>query len=317
MTCTIRDYQHSEDAPALLEISNAWQVPAMTLEQFLERENQRSIDELPLERFVLEKDGAICGYAQVIPHGFVPPNWAGAGIMVHPDQRNKGYGQILWQQLEERLTKHSLQGLETYIRDDDPVSRAWAETRGFEYYANRFASVLNLEAFDESRFAGHLERIQAVGIEICSFAEIFQNESDWNNILEFVADSLARTPDLQGNPRWSLPQVAHYVRDDSKTNTDRIFLAIENENWVGVSVLTLDRGQTYNFITAVNPSHRGHGIALALKLTAIKTAIALGYAQMRTNNLSVNAAMLKVNKKLGFENLPGRWLMRLNLEKRT
>ncbi len=289
----------------------------MTLEQFLEREDQRSLDELPLERFVLEADGAICGYAQVIPHGFVPPNWAGAGIMVHPDQRHKGYGQLLWQQLGERLTRHSLQGLETYIRDDDPVSRAWAEARGFEYYANRFASVLNLETFDETRFEGHPERMNASRTEIRSFAEIFQTEADWNNVLEFVADSLARTPDLQGNPRWSLAQVAHYVRDDSKTNAERIFLAIENGNWVGISVLTLDRGQTYNFITAVNPSHRGRGIALALKLTAIKTAKALGYAQMRTNNLSINAPMLEVNRKLGFENLPGRWLLRLKLEQCT
>jgi GNAT superfamily N-acetyltransferase len=315
MTYQIRDYQHPKDAPALLEISNTWQVPPLTLEQFLEREQQRPVAESPLERFVLEAGNVICGYAQVIPHGFVPPNWAGTGIMVHPDQRHKGYGQILWQELEERLSKHSLQGLETYVRDDDPVSRGWAGARGFEYYGHRFASVLNLRDFDASRFAGHLERVKASGIELCSFAQIVQSEVDWLQLLEFVADSLAQTPDLEHNPRWSLEQVAHHVRDDSNTNAERIFLAIDAGIWVGVSVLTLDRGQTYNFITAVNKSHRGHGIALALKLEAIKTAKALGYTLMRTNNLSVNAPMLEVNRKLGFENLPGRWLMRLKLEK--
>jgi GNAT superfamily N-acetyltransferase len=314
MTYQIRDYAHPEDARALLEISNTWQVPPLTLEQFLEREEQRPVAEAPLERLVLETDGAIRGYAQVIPHGFVPPNWAGAGVMVHPDQRQKGYGQILWQQLEQRLTQHSLKGLETYIRDDDHASRAWAETRGFEYYGHRFASVLNLEIFDESRFQGHLERVKASGIEFCSFADIVQNESDWLKLLEFVADSLTQTPDLKLNPRWSLEQVAHYVRDDSETNAERIFLAVDAGIWVGVSVLTLDRGQTYNFITAVNKSHRGRGIALALKLEVIKKAKALGYSLMRTNNLSVNAPILEVNRKLGFEALPGRWLMRLKLE---
>lgn len=314
MTYTIRDYQHPEDAPALLEISNTWQTPPLTLEQFLEREAERSVDELPLERFVLETNGVICGYAQVIPHGFVPPNWAGAGVMVHPDHRQKGYGLILWQQLERHLSKHALQGLESYIRDDDTASRAWAQARRFEYYAHRFASVLNLETFDETHFAGHCERVKASGIELHSFAEIIQHESDWDQVLEFVADSLARTPDLEGNPRWSLAQVAHWVRDESQTNAARVFLAIEAEIWVGISVLTLDRGQTYNFITAVNPSHRGRGIALALKLEAIKTAKALGYTKMSTNNLSVNAPMLEVNRKLGFKNLPGRWLMRLKLE---
>jgi GNAT superfamily N-acetyltransferase len=315
MTYRIRDYQHPADASALLEISNAWQVPPMTLEQFLAREAQRPVSESPLERFVLETDGVVCGYAQIIPHSFVPPNWAGAGIMVHPDQRHKGYGQILWQQLEQRLSKHSLQGLETYIRDDDQESRIWAEARGFEYYANRSTSVINLSVFDENRFSGHLEHVQASGIEIRSFAEIVQTEADWDNVLEFAADSLARTPDLRDNPRWSLEQVAHYVRDGSESNASRILLAIDAGTWVGMSVLTLDRGQTYNFITAVNRSHQGRGIALALKLEVIKTAKALGYSQMRTNNLSVNAPMLEVNRKLGFDNLPGRWLMRLKLEK--
>jgi L-amino acid N-acyltransferase YncA len=314
MNYSIRDYQHPEDAAALLEISNTWQVPPLTLAQFLEREAQRPVAESPLKRFVLEVDGVICGYAQVIPHGFVPPNWAGASVMMHPNQRYKGYGKMLWKQLEERLSKHSLQGLETYIRDDDLASRAWSQARGFAYYGHRFASVLNLEAFDERRFVEHLERVQVSGIEIRSFAEIVQTESDWHKLLEFVADSLARTPDLQDNPRWSLKQVAHFVRDDSQTNANRIFLAIDAGVWVGASVLTLDRGQTYNFITAVNPSHRGRGIALALKLKAIKTAKTLDYQEMRTNNLSVNAPMLEVNRKLGFENLPGRWLMRLKLE---
>ncbi len=143
---------------------------------------------------------------------------------------------------------------------------------------------------------------------------MIQTESDWDKVLEFVAESLAQTPDLEGNPRWSLEQVAHWVRDDSPTNAARVFLAIDAGVWVGISVLTLNRGQTYNFITAVNPSHQGRGIALALKLEAIKTAKALGYTKMSTNNLSVNAPMLEVNKKLGFKNLPGRWLMRLKLE---
>jgi GNAT superfamily N-acetyltransferase len=314
MTYIIRDYQHPQDARAFLAVSNRVQNPPMTLEQYLEREQQRPVAERPLEKLLLEVDGLICGFAQVIPHSFVPPGWAGMGLVVHPEHRSRGYGQALWEYLEQHLQQYSLLGLEAYVQDDDPASRAWAGARGFQYYGHRFASILNLETFDFGRFTGFPKRVKASGIEFCSFADILQSESDWLRLLEFVADSLARTPDLKHNPRWSLEQVAHYVRDNSDTNAARIFLAIDAGVWVGVSVLTLDRGQTYNFITAVNPSHQGRGIALALKLEAIKKAKALGYSLMRTNNLSVNAPMLEVNRKLGFEALPGRWMLHLKLE---
>ena len=140
----IRDYQHPEDATKFLEVMNTWQVPQLTLEQYLEREQQRPASEQPLENILLEVAGVVCGFAQVIPHSFVPPGWAGSGIVVHPVHRQNGYGQALWSELEQRLSKHALKGLEIYIRDDDPESRVWAEARGFSYYAHRFTSVLNL-----------------------------------------------------------------------------------------------------------------------------------------------------------------------------
>ena len=311
----IRDYQHPEDATEFLEVMNTWQVPQLTLEQYLEREQQRPASEQPLEKILLEVDGVVCGFAQVIPHSFVPPGWAGSGIVVHPAHRQNGYGQALWSELEQRLSKHALKGLEIYIRDDDPESRVWAEARGFSYYAHRFTSTLNLELFEANRFAGHTNYVKASGIGLITFADLEQNEENWLALHEFFADSLQHTPDLEHNPRWSLEQVAHHVQNNPNASPDRIFLALDGNSWIGISVLSRDRGQVLNLLTAVNPSHRGRGIALALKLEAIKKAKVLGFSQMRTNNLSVNAPMLEVNRKLGFEALPGRWMLRLKLEK--
>ncbi len=310
----IRDYEHANDALAFLRVFNTWQTSPLTLEQYLQREKQRAAAEQPLEKVLLEVEDLVCGFAQVIPHSFVPPGWASMGIVVHPEGRKNGYGQIMWAELEQRLSKHALKGLETYIRDDEPESRVWAEVRGFSYYAHRFTSVLNLETFDETRFAGHNKQVQDSGIEFISFAKLEQTEENWLKLHEFFADSLLQTPDLQNNPRWTLEQVAHEVRDNPDASPDRIFLAIENDSWVGISILILDRGQTYNLLTAVNPSHRGRGIALALKLETIQKARALGFNKMRTNNLSVNAPMLTINRKLGFENLPGHWILQKKLE---
>ena len=53
-------------------------------------------------------------------------------------------------------------------------------------------------------------------------------------------------------------------------------------------------------MTGVARSHRGRGIALALKETQIAAAKAAGYKTLRTQNDLGNAPMRRVNEKLGY-----------------
>ncbi|ALW87492.1 hypothetical protein [Deinococcus actinosclerus] len=65
----------------------------------------------------------------------------------------------------------------------------------------------------------------------------------------------------------------------------------------------------YNELTALHPSARGRGLALPLKLQVVQRARAEHYATMRTNNHSLNAPMLAVNRRLGFRQFAGRYEM--------
>ena len=58
---------------------------------------------------------------------------------------------------------------------------------------------------------------------------------------------------------------------------------------------------------------RGRGIALALKLLAIRAARRYGARYLRTNNDSENAPMLAVNRKLGYQPAPGYYRMSARL----
>jgi predicted GNAT family acetyltransferase len=53
-------------------------------------------------------------------------------------------------------------------------------------------------------------------------------------------------------------------------------------------------------MTGVARSHRGRGIALALKETQVAAAKAAGYQTLRTQNDLGNAPMRRVNDKLGY-----------------
>jgi GNAT superfamily N-acetyltransferase len=65
----------------------------------------------------------------------------------------------------------------------------------------------------------------------------------------------------------------------------------------------------YNMTTGVERDFRGHGLATALEVLAIRCARRYGAAYLRTNNHSENAPMLAVNRKLGYLPEPGKYLL--------
>ena len=92
MSFKIRDYQHPIDAAWFLEVTNTWQIPPLTLEQYLQREEQRPASEQPLEKILLEVNGLTCGFVQVNPHSFVPPGWVGLSA----DRASRASSTWLW-----------------------------------------------------------------------------------------------------------------------------------------------------------------------------------------------------------------------------
>jgi mycothiol synthase len=57
-------------------------------------------------------------------------------------------------------------------------------------------------------------------------------------------------------------------------------------------------------MTTVIRSHRGRGVAEALKRTEIAWAAAHGYRQLTTSTHSDNEPMRRLNEKLGYRELP-------------
>ncbi len=88
---------------------------------------------------------------------------------------------------------------------------------------------------------------------------------------------------------------------------DRFWLARDGDRIVGVSVLGYPpaRGVVGTEWTATARSHRGHGIARAVKCETLMQAIALGVDRVRTGNDAANDPILHINETMGYRPVVG------------
>jgi GNAT superfamily N-acetyltransferase len=124
--------------------------------------------------------------------------------------------------------------------------------------------------------------------------------------------------DIPGGSESSIRPFEAFLKqfcDAPGYRADLQFIAADGDAWIGLALTEVmpETHALYNNTTGVLPAWRGRGIAQALKLLAVRAAGQRGIAYLRTNNDSENAAMLAVNRKLGYRPEPGYYRMRATL----
>ncbi|WP_291429886.1 GNAT family N-acetyltransferase [Deinococcus sp.] len=308
------------DADAFAALQLAALGRAGSGEDLLAADARRPPADLLRRRLLVSAGGEILGGTQLQTWAFSPPGFLHAQLMVHPHARAQGHGRALWQDLLVAARQAGARGLHTDVPDPDPADRDWASRRGFSVHAHRFASQLDLTRFDPAAFESQRQAAQAQGVTFTDLSSTDLNSADPNSAdettldryLNFVADRLTETPDLAGHPRWPLAQVRGILRLDHDPRPDWLVLAVGPDGeWLGTTAMIRFRSLpfAYNELTALHPQARGRGLALPLKLQVIERARREGFTAMRTNNHSLNAPMLAVNRRLGFVQQAGRFEM--------
>jgi GNAT superfamily N-acetyltransferase len=261
-------------------------------------------------RELLTRSGEVLGGWQLQPSLFIPPDFLQVSVLVFPAARGQGVGQRLWQAAQQTAQNLGARGLSSDVPDADPAHRAWAERRGFMLRTHRYASELDLTGVNLADFQPQLDAACAQGVTFTDLRG--EGDATLERYVDFVADRLTETPDLAGYPRWTPTQVREALRLDTDPRPDWLILATGPDGeWLGTTAMIRFQHLpfVYNELTAMHPSARGRGLALPLKLQVVQRAQAGGFTTMRTNNHSLNAPMLAVNRRLGFRQLAGRYEM--------
>jgi GNAT superfamily N-acetyltransferase len=254
--------------------------------------------------FLGELDGAAVAGGFALAGWHTPPQRGIALAFVHPDARGAGAGSAMLRAVEAWGRGRSLTELDGDVAEDDEESIAWAGRRGY------------VEAGRNSRLVLDLTAIEApatdppAGIEIVS----------WAGRPELAAGlyAVAReaVPDIPGEEEDDIGTLEEWLARDMGGGGDdprAVFVALAGDEVAGFAKLSLPQEQSeraYHDLTGVLRSHRGRGIAAALKRTQIAWAKNHGYTSLQTSNEVRNDPIRRLNERHGYVVEPGSVLLR-------
>lgn len=303
----IREYR-KEDLPALTRLQNRVDPKNAHSEQ-----EQRQFEEafqrpdlLDL-RWVVEatQDRQLVGaaYLEQPPFNFHPGKAWGT-IEVDPNHRRRGVATALAQILEEAATRHHIHTMWTSVEQGDSVSVRFFEKHGFRVVRSLWLSWLDLATAHLDAFPRRESTLGAEGIRFTTLAEEGPEKPDVRQrCFDLYRITGLDVPSMDEPTEMPYDQFIRFEIERDAILPEGTFLAAHGDQYVGVTSLErMDEdpeGVTVGF-TGVLREYRGRGIAVELKLRAIRFAQARGYRRMRTGNDSLNKPIWSINERLGF-----------------
>ncbi len=303
------------DYPALIVVINSADPEhmergtEMTVAEMQLKDEQRD-PKCRFQRWVAEIDGKVIAVGQYDQFAdMYHPRQFWVYLVVAAQYQGRGIGSALYQHVASTL--QPLQPLEVRaeVREDLTQSVHFAKAQGFQEEWARWESHLDIVAFAEAPYRELEARLQAEGIEIKAANAMVDDAERDQKLYTLNAQLMADVPFPPALQRTDIGYEA-FVEDELRL-PEAYFVAVSAGEYIGLcSLLPPAKGNAVLTIamTGVKRSYRGRGIALALKLHAIRYAKAHSYRALRTWNDSVNEGILRHNTCLGFSRDPA-WII--------
>jgi mycothiol synthase len=257
------------------------------------------------QRFVFEEACA------VVAHAMLEPNESdGTALIeldVQPELQSRGIGTRFYASLQSHL--RDFNALTTRLPESHAFALHFAQARGFKEERRTWHQVLRPQAFDPSSFAGLEADLNEQGYTLHAYPEI----ADERKLYDLYTITSRDVPGATKLPSFDKYKIRVFERPT--TRLEAHFIAVKEGDWVAYTATrqrAADRPlEWHTGMTGVLTPHRGRGLAVALKARVIELAQSVGITELHTNNDSTNAAMLSVNRKLGYERESGVIQMKL------
>ena len=242
---------------------------------------------------VAEEDGRIVG------SGFAGRSDAAErvflAVRVLHEWRRQGVGAALFEACRPHAVDLGARSISGRIAERDVESRRWAANRGFTEVGRDVELVRELG--DEAP-AAPLDGIEIKELTAAHHEAIY-------------AVAVECWPDMATTEPMPAPPYDDWAHEELRGPV--IFGAFDGEQLVGYAALVTrpaNPGMLEHGFTAVVRSHRGRGIAMALKRTQLAWAAEEGYRRLVTYTQEGNEAMRAINGKLGYREQPAWVLVR-------
>ena len=282
---TVRTVENDADIDTYLEVRNRVH-PQTPMPRAVVLQDRQKPDHLDL---IAERDGVPVGAASTSKFGGAPDGeYAYLTMRVPREERRQGVGSALHRRASEHARLLGKERFYVVVRADDEGSSGYYGAHGYVELGRMQDVFLELAGVE-------IEPRVPAGISIAAAAPKYDRGA-YEVALEADADIPSGEPIVSGPyEQW------HERHFSPLTIRELSFVALDGERVVGYALLQKHmEGTGEHSMTGVARSHRGRGIALALKETQIAAAKATGYRTLRTQNDLGNAPMRRVNEKLGY-----------------
>jgi GNAT superfamily N-acetyltransferase len=239
--------------------------------------------------WVAEVDGEVIGRADAFMNFFTKGSRnCFVGVVVRSDRRLRGIGSRLYE-----LTLEHAEALEAAALlgnfYENPAGTAFAVARGFREVRSETESALDPRLVTEQPPAD---------VDLRPVSDV-----DPRLVHRIDEEASLDVPQTETVDHIPYDEWRQHVIDYPLFTPDGSFVAMVGDVAAAVSLLVADpeSGRGLNMFTGTLREYRGRGLALAAKLATTHWAAANGITQIVTDNDTTNAAMLAINRRLGYK----------------
>jgi len=301
-----------EDFPRIVEIVNQTETEPLSLEEFT-RWADLSERTPPCLRMVAENaDGITVGYSLVRYAPWLLNGVAFGRVYVDREFTGTGIGKVLLDSTEKQAQDWGYRQLQTIVREGHSDILAWVQRQGYTLIHHFFNSELELTTFNPEHFRSLVERAVERGYRFLSMADlpdlVAAKRLWWEVDMICSLDEPDKGDDFEPVP---YDTYAPGVFDTAAFDPQGCYFAFKGDDVAAISGLGFppERDQAWTQMTGVLPAYRAQGLATATKLLTLDYAIARGYRRVGTGNHSKNVPIVAINKKLGYQSLPGTFAL--------
>ncbi len=225
-----------------------------------------------------------------------------------PEWRRRGVARALLEQLAEHARSKGAKRLVAAVRGDETEGARFAEAMGYRAFHERIDSHIDVPSFDPSGFDDPDATAARAGVRLASYAELLREhaadvEVFQRELLPAIWAMARDVPSPTPMPEHAPPfeQAKRMFFEGPGIDPPSTIIALRDGHTVGMTVtMVKENGTAYTNFTGVSRAERGKGLALAMKLRALRDLRTRGVKLFGTTNDEQNAAMRGINRRLGY-----------------